>query len=529
MPYRKSFSAYYLQLAIFLIALAARLIPGPRTIDDAYISFRYARNILAGNGFVYNPGERVLGTTTPFYTILLTTVGSFSKRSQVPFPEIAWVINSIADAFGCILLYSLGLKFNKKFAALGAALAWSIAPYSVTFAIGGLETSVYVLIILATIYAYINEKTILTSLLCALMFLTRPDALILILLLMVGRFSTMVKDHQLSIGKDSFRKISWEIIGFTIPVFSWLAFGLSYFGSPLPHSIAAKTLAYRLPQYDAFIRLIQHYATPFQGDLTFGVKWIAIGMILYPFLFLVGSRQMSKPAVHILPVLLYPWAYFLVFSIANPLIFRWYLTPPLPIYILIILIGLESLISNLAVRLDLKRPTQIKIINGTSILLVIMAPLALLLHGWTLTPDHGLKRPAPVMAWIKLELLYREAADFLSPKMQEWNQLPLLAAGDVGVLGYFTHTQILDTVGLNSPQSLAYYPLESKYYVGNYAIPPDLVLDWKPDYLVILEVYGRQGLLKDSRFQSSYNLLKVIPTNIYGSQGMLIYQRNAGQ
>lgn len=75
-----------LPFVIFLLALAARLIPGPRTIDDSYITFRYARNILAGNGFVYNPGEHVLGTTTPLYTILLVLLGALTGGIQAPFP-----------------------------------------------------------------------------------------------------------------------------------------------------------------------------------------------------------------------------------------------------------------------------------------------------------------------------------------------------------------------------------------------------------------------------------------------------------
>jgi len=58
-------------LALFLFAVTVRLLPGPRTIDDAYITFRYARNILAGSGFVYNLASS-FGTTTPLYTFLLT-------------------------------------------------------------------------------------------------------------------------------------------------------------------------------------------------------------------------------------------------------------------------------------------------------------------------------------------------------------------------------------------------------------------------------------------------------------------------
>jgi hypothetical protein len=51
-----------------------------------------------------------------------------------------------------------------------------------------------------------------------------------------------------------------------------------------------------------------------------------------------------------------------------------------------------------------------------------------------------------------------------------------------------------------------------------------LILDFKPDYVVILEVYGRAGLLKDPRFQKTYHLLEKLPTDIYDSDGMLIFE-----
>ena len=80
-------------------------------------------------------------------------------------------------------------------------------------------------------------------------------------------------------------------------------------------------------------------------------------------------------------------------------------------------------------------------------------------------------------------------------------------------------------MGLNSPQSTKYYPLDESFYAINYAIPPDLIFDQQPDYIIILEVYGREGLLKDPRFESSYSLNEKIPTDIYGSDGMLIFER----
>jgi hypothetical protein len=43
--------------------------------------------------------------------------------------------------------------------------------------------------------------------------------------------------------------------------------------------------------------------------------------------------------------------------------------------------------------------------------------------------------------------------------------------------------------------------------------------------VVILEVYGRNGLLKDARFRNSYALQQSVPTDMYGSDGMLVYKR----
>src|SRR5688500_14582447 len=40
--------------------------------EDAFITFRFAEQLAAGHGFVYNVGEPIYGTTTPLFTILLS-------------------------------------------------------------------------------------------------------------------------------------------------------------------------------------------------------------------------------------------------------------------------------------------------------------------------------------------------------------------------------------------------------------------------------------------------------------------------
>ena len=100
-----------------------------------------------------------------------------------------------------------------------------------------------------------------------------------------------------------------------------------------------------------------------------------------------------------------------------------------------------------------------------------------------------------------------------------------MGAGDIGVLGYRTGLRVLDTVGWVTPETTYHSPADPAIYAINYAIPADLMLALDPDYIVILEVYGRRELLPDPGFQSRYRLLAKLDTDIYGSDGMLIYGR----
>ena len=531
----RSYKFILIPSLIFIVAVSARIIPGPRTIDDAYITFRYAYNILDGNGFVFNSGERVLGTTTPIYTLLMVFTGQFFGGRDANFPQIAFILNAVIGGLECVFLYYLGLHFGSKLAAIGTALVWSIAPYSVTFAVGGLETSLYVLLLTATVTFYLTKRYPLSAFLAALSILTRPDAIILIFPLIIDRLWQqaifMLYEDNSSQSTRSYRisqqgiKFLYEIVAFSVPLILWGGFSYYYFGSPIPHSISAKSVAYLLPAYAGFIRLLQHYATPFLGHLSFGNQWIVIGLVIYLFSFIIGAKQAIKVDKRSWPYIIYPWLYFLIFAIANPLIFRWYLTPVLPPYILIILIGIDNLIGDIWHFLPTKSKNVHLVKQVFAVTIIIFLPTILSLRDWQVLPDHGIKRPAPTMAWYKLELLYEQAAGYIKPALVD-NPNTILAASDVGMLGYKTQATILDTVGLNTPISSSYYPADPDIYITNYAIPPELILDQKPDYIVILEVYGRGGLIGNPQFQTEYEQIKKIPTDIYGSDGMLIFKRN---
>ena len=347
----------------------------------------------------------------------------------------------------------------------------------------------------------------------SLAILTRPDAILLLIPIALDHLIRVVRKQEKLLWKD--------VLALVVLPLVWYTFATVQFGSPIPHSVQAKLGAYRLDSTEALVRLIQHYATPFMNDTWFGsMLAVAGGLLLYPALFAMEALKAFKTNTRTLPFIAYPWLYLIVFAIANPLIFRWYLTPPLPAYLLFILIGVHTLLTAIFSKLKITDKAMRTAI--LSIFLIVL-PLANLLSAWSWIPDHGMRHPAPKMSWYQLELLYGQASAIISPYLQDGQTL---AAGDVGVLGYFTNARILDTVGLNSPEALAYYPLDQRYYVINYAIAPDLIIDQSPDAVIFLEVYGRNGLLKDERFLSQYTLLEKIPTDIYGSDGMLIYIRD---
>jgi len=499
-------------LSVAALAFGLRILPGPRTIDDAYITFRYARNLLRGDGPVYNAGERVLGTTTPLYMGLLSALALPAGGSGAPFPDIAAAVNALADALACLVLIGIGASLRHEAAGWAAALAWAVSPVSVTFAVGGLETSVYILLLLTVLYCRLREKLVVMSVASGLAFLTRPDALILIALIWAELAYALVRREGF---RNGVRRLFVVSLPFGMIAGAWLAFAAAYYGTLLPHSVLAKSIAYRLDPGSALVRLIQHYGTPFDEHLTFGSIVLIVTAPLYLFLSLVGilSARKQRPGSGAAAGLAFPWAYLVIFAAANPLIFRWYLAPPSPFLLISIFMGVAALLG-----LPLESPHP----RIRRILFAALAGMAVLssARNWTLAPDHGPDRPAPQMAYIRLELVYRKVAEDLQPRIRPgWT----VAAGDVGVLGYLLDARILDLVGLNSPESVAYYPLPASMYATIYAVPPDLVLDALPEIVVLQEGHARNGLLKDRRFIDRYDLCGTYPAEVYGGNPSLIY------
>jgi Gpi18-like mannosyltransferase len=504
----------YIMVVLAALAIIIRLLPGPRTIDDAFITFRYARNIVNGVGFVYNPGELVLGTTTPLYTLLLAMLGGVGGSAD--FPAIAPVLNALADGVSGALLYLIARRLlGHAVPGLAAGLLWAVAPRSVAFAIGGMETSVYVALMLGAFVAWLWDRTLLASALAGLSTLARPDALIwagpLALAMLWQSWSERSERPLLA-------RLPWREGGVYLAVLlPWLIYGTLVFGSPLTRSMTAKVAAYVQPWYTALATFAVNYGVPFFEHETLGNAAVLVGSLLYPILAVVGGVALARRDRRFVPIAVFPWLCAAVFALVNIRMFNWYLVPPMAIYTLCIIAGVWVL----AIRvLGQKRaPWAAPLALG----MVAAVWLVFSLRDWELHPGYGQYRPTPHMAWNEAEILQEQVGQMIAARARPD---AVIAAGDIGAIGWGSNLRILDTVGLISPQATPYYPVDADMLgESGYAVAPDLVFDLKPDYISLMESYGDKGLFIDPRFEQQYRLIAEYPIEVGHSTRLLVYER----
>ncbi len=161
------------------VIFSVRFLSVSFTTDDAYITFRYARNIAQGHGPVFNPGERVEGYTNPLWTYLLACGIRLGLAPQVLAQALGW-----ASGVG-VLASSWWLA-----AQLAGWSAWAgLVPLSlatsrdlVAWSSSGLEMGLFTLLVVLTLARSLHESRAggppLSAWLSALAALTRPEGLL---------------------------------------------------------------------------------------------------------------------------------------------------------------------------------------------------------------------------------------------------------------------------------------------------------------------------------------------------------------
>ncbi|MEQ1507948.1 MAG: hypothetical protein ABMB14_37315 [Myxococcota bacterium] len=107
-------------------------------VDDAFVSLRYAENLVSGDGLVWNPGERVLGITNFGWTLALAAVHA---ATGVALPLVALGACAVGWLGFVAAADRLGVAASDRPPVLGAGALVALHLVAVSFASTGLETA----------------------------------------------------------------------------------------------------------------------------------------------------------------------------------------------------------------------------------------------------------------------------------------------------------------------------------------------------------------------------------------------------
>ena len=234
---------------LWLLVLAAGVSLSWFIVDDAFISFRYARNFLEGHGLVFNVGERVEGYSNFLWVLELAFLwGLFGWRPEVTSLglSIAWTgLTLVLLVLWASLAPSLSSRRLVSWMALGLVCT------SATFAVwstGGLETRQFTALVLAAVLALglrpRSPRCLLVASFClGLASLTRPEGLLLGFVCGVWWLLLACSEPR-----TTFRR---SLAALVLPglclVLAHFVFRLLYYGEWLPNTVTAKSVR---PWYD---------------------------------------------------------------------------------------------------------------------------------------------------------------------------------------------------------------------------------------------------------------------------------------
>jgi len=225
-------------------------------LDDAYISYRYAANLVAGKGLVFNAGEYVEGYTNLLWTLLVALLLRLGGEA----PRIGLWLNAVSGALSLLAVHG----FARSLLPPGR-LAWAlIAPLvllaSTSFAAwttGGMETPLFLVLTVSACWAASLGRRWLAAVLCMLTTLTRPEGALLAACLLLHA------PQRPRPGSRQFLNTQAPALVFGAFMAATTLWRLWYYGDLVPNTFHAKV-----------------GEAPWQGGLLYFVRFLLSGAIL---------------------------------------------------------------------------------------------------------------------------------------------------------------------------------------------------------------------------------------------------------
>lgn len=277
------------QLALmFMVVTIAIATQFGHSLDDPLITLRYAHNVLAGHGPVFNPGERVEGFTSPLHLVVAIVVAALPGGADLLKLKIASALFAYLVAHRAVLLIRR-ITLPVWGQVLGIVMiggSWSLA-WSASDA---LETSLSVWLVIWLVDLFVSRQAYrrvpLTGTIAALAILARPENA-----LIVGAFAlvALVSEQQVR----PWARVRWVIAPIGVVIASTIV-RLAYYGDPLPNTYYAKAV----PKTRSIGYGIQYLADIFArevgGTSHLGFTVVVAGLVTLAALLVAWTSPMSQ-------------------------------------------------------------------------------------------------------------------------------------------------------------------------------------------------------------------------------------------
>jgi len=488
-------------------------------LDDAWIHQTFARNLVRYGQLAYRPGQLSAGSTAPLWTLLLVPAHLLPID---PYPQVWSYILGLITLGGlaigvrrlCALLFP-----GQPTLATAAGLITLFEWHMVWAALSGMETSLYTCGVIWLLERYlaweigqrevspqehrrrrlpfitpIAESPFMLGLLGGLLVLVRPEGLVIVALLgiagLLARRRRSLR-RTLALAGDA-------LAGFAFLMLPYIGFNLVASGSLFPNTLYAKQAEYAAQLAWPLWQRLWHVLKP----TLVGVQILLLPGAIYALLALIRPRQrlVANDELglfsRLLPVLWWGLTVTL-YALRLPVDYQHgrYLMPTIPI---LLLFGTAGTL----VWLRLHAPHMLVRVASRAMPLII----GLLLIGFLLL---GARAFATDVAIINGEMV--QTARWLNAHTPPD---ALIAAHDIGAIGYFTQRPLLDLAGLVTPEIIPFIRDESRLL--------EFAVKQGADYIVTFPSWYPQ-MVRDQRLVLRYQTDCEL-TRAQGSDNMAVYE-----
>jgi len=511
--------------AAILATLAVHALADLSAYDDAFITFRYVRNFVGGRGAVYNTGEHVFGISTPLYAVWLSLL--HFVMPSISIPVLAARGNALflvaAGILACRLVVRLGA--GRWIAALAGA-AVMLSDGILRASIGGMESSMFLALALGSALASLSRRDATALLLAGLTALVRPEGALLVLIVLAARLAD-----------PATRSLPPRLWLATAPMIVWTVGATLYYGSPVPHSVVAKSRPlYPLPAGAALGNLLRHAgAWTLDGLLLVGrtVTSDAPARAASALFTIVGTAvtlwalwRWRRPAglrldrSFVLPGFLIAVA--VLYTVTNPYLMPWYFPLFHAPWLIMVFMAAAPAAPGDETAGSPRRAGRLAVpalacVTAFGLFLSHLAP-----SDWSL-----LTRGASSAKQASVLDAYRRAAAWVESHSEASE---VVAAPEIGVLGFHLDRRIMDACGLVTPEAVPFLPVPLEQRGGQQGvISVDFVRSVAPDLVVTLVTFARPSLLRSEWFDAAYALVHEEPVLATGEGdgGVLVFRKRA--